>query len=123
MRKGKKIYFVTVFYIPEEYWDKKNDPSPKPNNWQSIFYKRIRCWGWFDSEKDAESCIKENWTDIYENGYYNLAMIEPMTQGPFSVHPRENRWFSVKYIDQDNYEIEEIERPNRFKNICGFSYA
>lgn len=122
MRKGKKMYFVTVFFLPKEYWDTQEGPNPKPNNWDSHLFKRIRCWGWYENQKDAEDCIKENWTDIYEHGYYNLAMIEPMSQGPLCVHPRDNRWFSVDF-DGENYEVEEIETPKRFKSICGFSYA
>lgn len=103
----KTIYFVTVFYL-----------EPDKDT-----YKRTRCWGWFEKEEDAEKCIKENWTDIYEIGYYNTAMIEPMGEGPCSVRPRENRWFDVKYIDQNTYEVTEMKTPERFRRICGFSYA
>lgn len=121
MRNGKIIYFVTVFYVPHDMLDSRE--GEKPEGWQSHLYKRIRCWGWYESQEDAERCIKENWTDIYENGYYNLAMIEPMSQGPCCVHPRANRWFKVEYVDQDNYNVSEIEIPGRLKQICGFSYA
>ena len=123
MRNGKKIYFVTVFYLDKEHREKQSTELEIPEGWSSRLYKRIRCWGWFEKEEDAEACIRENWTDIYENGYYNLAMIEPMTQGPLCVHPRQNRWFDVEYVDQNTYNVTEIEKPERFKHICGFSYA
>jgi len=112
MKKVKPIYFVTVFYVD---WDKPVGQT---------LYKRIRCWGWFANEKDAVKCIKENWTDIYEIGYYNLAMIEPMGQGPCAFAPtKSNRWFNVEYVDQNTYNVAEIGVPDRFKRHCGFSYA
>jgi len=105
--KDKIIYFVTVFHI-----------EPDADS-----YKRIRCWGWFYDERDAESCIKENWTDIYENGYYNLAMIEPLAQGPLGVVFEKSRWFNVEFVDQNTYNITKIDVPERFKSVCGFSYV
>lgn len=105
--KTKPIYFVTVFYL-------------EPNK---DTYKRIRCWGWFEKEEDAEKCIKENWTDIYEIGYYNTAMIESLGEGTLSIFPKNNRWFDVKFIDQNTYEVNEIDVPDRFKQMCRFSYV
>jgi hypothetical protein len=122
----KKIYFVTVFYVPKEF--REEMPRPKIDEWETVLYKRIRCWGWFEKEEDAEKCIKENWTDIYELGYYNLAMIEPNTEGPISCGT-ESRWFDVKYLDTEEnsfdneYIVTEIDKPEAFKSIIGFSYA
>lgn len=106
------IYFVVVFYL------KPNEKS----------YKRIRTWAWYKDEKDAERCIKENWTDIYEDGYYNYALIEPMSQGICCTNRKDNRWFKVdfKSIDSegyDEYNVEETEVPERFKHYVGFSYS
>lgn len=118
----KEIYFVTVFYIPHELLDQ--NAKEKPEGWSSHLYKRSRCWGWFEKEQDAEQCIKENWTDIYECGYYNLAMIEVMGQGPCNINPDQDRWFKAEYVSgSDKYFVNEIDRPHRFKHICGFSYA
>lgn len=118
-----KIFFVTVFYIPHDMLNLEETSIKRPKEWQSYLYKRVRCWGWFEKETDAEKCIKENWTDIYENGYYNLALIEPATQGPTGLATRNARWFKVEYINEDTYDIKEIKRPKRFNNLCGFSYA
>lgn len=117
------IYFVTVFYLDEKYREDKSFMPKDDDKWESYLYKRIRCWGWFKDEKDAERCIMENWTDIYENGYYNLAIIEPHKQGPIGLVHRKDRWFDIGYIDGHTYNIKEIQKPARFGNIVGFSYA
>lgn len=112
------IYFVTVFYVDKA---KLNSPCNKPGE---KLYKRLRCWGWYKDKKIAEQAIKKNWTDMYEVGYYNLAMIEPMSEGICSRPRFEEKWFSVDYLgNNSDYAITEIEKPKRFKNIVGFSYA
>lgn len=124
MSKKGAIYFVTVFYIPHDKLDNNDllSRKEKPKGWQSHLYKRIRCWGWYKNEEDAEACIKENWTDIYEMGYYNFAIIEPFTEGPCG-YCRETRYFTVDYLQNDKYDVKEIERPRLFKHLIGFSYA
>lgn len=110
--ENKIIYFVTVFYV-----------DGKEYNYRP--YKRIRCWGWFGKEEDAEKCIMENWTDIYEIGYYNMALIEPCRQGPtgMSAAIKRQRWFDVKYLSNSKYAIREIDTPKKFRNTIGWSYA
>jgi hypothetical protein len=121
--REKTIYFVTVFNIPHDQLEVSAGNLYKPpEGWSSMYYKRSRCWGWWAEEKDAEACIAENWTDIYENGYYNLAVIEPMKQGPCGYVHRKDRWFKVGYRE-DGYDIEEIPKPLRLKQVVGWSYA
>ena len=117
--------FVTVFYIPHEMLDSKVDDVDR-KDWDSFLYKRKRCWGFFEKESDAEKCIKENWTDIYECGYYNLAIIESMSEG-ICNHNKNIRWFTVAPIlnhDRciEDYDIKELdETPKRFTSYIGFS--
>jgi hypothetical protein len=90
-------------------------------------YTRKRCWGYYPSYDMARKSILRNWTDMYENGYYNLAMIESILPG--IVNLPASTWFKVIPVSKDsnnwieNYEVSEIEKPKRFKNYIGFSYA
>jgi hypothetical protein len=61
---GPIIFFVTVLH------DKQ---------------KRKRTWGWYLKFKDAEKAVLENHTDIFEMGYYNLAVISAFPEGVLAV--------------------------------------
>lgn len=121
-----EVHFVTVFYIPHELLnvDTLRNIKDKPEGWESHLYKRVRCWGWFKDKKDAEQCIKQNWTDIYECGYYNVALIETIGEGP-CARCNSDSWYSVNYVDPENneYDVKKIDKPKIFKSIVGFSYA
>lgn len=108
MKSNELFYFITVFYLEEN----------------SNTYKRTRCWGFFKSEEEAEEVVKSNLTDIYENGYYNTAVIEPVRVG-ICGHQRKTRWFTAQYDGNsgDRFFVEEIPTPERFKNILGFCFA
>lgn len=101
-----KIYFVVVFFFKSE--DQR--------------YEHLRCWGWFQKEEEALKVIQENITDIYEHGYYNYAMIEPMHEG-ICARGEEERWFKVEFVDGRKYNVTETTKPVSMKNIVGFSYA
>ena len=99
----KLIYVVTTLYAKEDEFDITRRRSP----------------GFFYKEEDAERCIKENWGDIYEEMYYNLAIIEPFEEGLYAVVDK-IRWFRVERIEQE-YKITEIETPKGYQQILGFS--
>ena len=71
---GKWFYFVTVFYIPLEYLINTDMPKDATDWDDPYLCKRSRCWGFYKNFKTAERCVKENWTNLYENGYYNLIL-------------------------------------------------
>jgi hypothetical protein len=108
MKERDKIYFVVVFYFKDG----------------TLSYEHLRCWGWYKEEAEAEAAIRENRTDIYERGYYNYALIEPMHEG-IAYRGYDERWFKVDYVnpDEDVYNITEVPKPLGVKNIVGFSYA
>jgi hypothetical protein len=128
-KNRKPIYFVTVFWVHPESLENEGfeNPNEDYNKWESSYYKRKRCWGWYKDLERAERCVKENWGDIYENGYYNLALIEPITEGMIGVCPGDERWFKVVALPEDTfkpleeYKIVEIQAPKIFANICGWS--
>ena len=105
----EKIYVVSVFFLKDkDYTD------------------RIRVWGWFSDLETAEKCVLENWTDMYECGYYNRAVIEEMPEG-VCVISRYHKWYKIEYLDKeefdqvDSYKITEIEKPEIYKNVCNFA--
>lgn len=77
-------------------------------------FTRDREWGFYYDFNKALKCIKENWTDIYENGYYNLVCIEETYEGIVSSHQTKRYWFKVDYINQNTYNVE-------FLNYCFFT--
>lgn len=41
--------------------------------------------GWFNSFNEAEESLKANTTVFSDDGYYNLALIEEVPPGPYSI--------------------------------------
>lgn len=101
----QKIFCINVFYFS------------KPGIWE-----RSRCWGWFPTFKEAEQCIMENWCDIYEYGYYNVALIEEVPAGVPGIPPVEH-WYAVDFDgENDKYVIEKIDKPEKLSGIRCFSF-
>ena len=113
-QKQGLAYFVTLFDVDRSSLDSKRIDT---------LYDSVRCWGYYNKEEDAERCIRENWADIYEDGSYNLAMIEVMSQGVCCTRSTQNRWFTIDYLGKGKYDIKEIDCPVKFQGIVGFSYA
>ena len=88
-KKRIKIYTVHVVYL-----DLK-----AASVWSRL--RRQRMWGYFKDLKTAEACVLENWTDIYENGYYNFALINEMEEGVV-VSPNKQNWYKVTYVKKAN---------------------
>lgn len=90
--KRNKMFFITVFSI--KAWDVKDDAH---------FDKR--CWGFFSEEATARKAVMENWTDMYEDASYNLAVIEEINEG-LPAHSVKETWFLVDPI----WNVEAITR-------------
>jgi hypothetical protein len=103
-----KVYFVVCLYFPEDKWGDKDFSVTKKD------YQKVTC-GFFRDYELAERVVKENITDIYENGYYNLAVIEEVQEGMLGI-PEKSTWFSVEYVSQDKYNITVIDKPPCFKS-------
>lgn len=89
--ENKKIYSVECNYF--------NESQFIDNKWSAKAQIRSRRWGFYFSMKEAFTCVKENWTDIYENNYYNYVVITEEHPGITSFHLRREWWFKVSYID------------------------
>lgn len=98
------IFILTVFYLI--------DPQ-KPAT-------HTRSWGWFPSFELAEDTVMTNDGDIYEDGYYNLAVIEEVSWGSLAMsEPRQ--WYRVEHKGDANYVITKIDVPEVYERAIGFA--
>ena len=76
--------------------------------------RRRRTWGWFEDYETARLRIMENKGDIYECGFYNLAVIEELSEG-IVLRANNQDWFSVEYdLDLGEYVVVQIAKPFKF---------
>jgi hypothetical protein len=94
-----KIYVLSVF---------KFDPH------------RSRVWGWFSEFDDAETAVLENEGDIYECGYYDVALIECYSEGVLSDIPEET-WYNARYDSNSDYTVTRREKPAHLEGLVYFA--
>lgn len=76
-----------------------------------------RSVGYFHEFSNAEQALTQNIMDINECGYYPFAVIEVLHPG-FYVYPREELWYKWnRYAGV----YEPCDKPDRFKQVCGWS--
>jgi hypothetical protein len=137
MEKGRiRAYFINVFYIPlkdqgDDAWQHWRPTDSEMlrllEQWAEPEFKRKRCWGFYLDYATAEKVVMENWADIFENGYYNIALIEGIPEGICFGIPEEF-WFAANPIFDSKryvagYNVAKIERPKRFhKSVIGYSF-
>ena len=96
----------------------------------SINPTRSRCWGFFPSFGAAEKIVLNNVSDIFEENYYNLALIEKISEGLFGYSDgKNNSWYEAKYsivspkhsFGSNPDSIIKIDEPEFAKNIVGWA--
>ena len=92
------MFFVTCIWVPPHLQDEE-EISGK--------FDRTRCWGYFKDYEKAERSIKENWTDMFEDGYYNLAVIEAIGEGFINVPLA--CWFRVEPVMNEKRKVVNIK--------------
>lgn len=99
MKDFTKYYFITVFQSYDDY-------GPRG----------IRCWGFFDNFKDANTAIRSNNTDMWET-VYDFAVVEEylLGIGGYNFH----RWFYKYNQEMDMYD--RIEEPAELQHYAGFA--
>jgi hypothetical protein len=92
------IYIVHCFFI--------NDKETT----QDKRVVRDRQWFFFYKFETAEKCVLENWTDIYEIGYYNYAAIYPKREGSFdNLCNNETVWYKAEFVeDKDDPVVKKL---------------
>ena len=95
MSENKSIFLVKVLKIDEKSKDDR--------------IVRDRMWGFYPDQETAEKCVLENWTDIFENNYYNFAVVIEMPPG-ICVRPISTTWYKITYgKDSNNYKIKKVD--------------
>jgi len=85
------IWLVHCFYI-----------NPDKTKYEERII-RDRLWFFFHKFEDAEKAVLDNYTDMYEVGYYNYACIYPCLEGRFAGHINSSAvWYKV------DYEVETV---------------
>lgn len=70
-----------------------------------------RCPGFFKKYEEAYSCCLNNRCDIFEDGYYNYALLFKIGEGLYR-NEEEIQWFQFQRFE-DNYAITTCERPHQ----------
>lgn len=97
------IYTITCFKL----LDSEND--------------RWRTWGWYRNWSDANDAVLKNATDMFEGGYYNMAVVEKVEEGILPICG-EHWWYKAFFEASDNkMKVERWGRPAQLEHICNFS--
>lgn len=80
---------------------------------------RYRVWGYYMDYWDARRVVRDNQTDIYEQGYYDFGLLTTIGEGPLAV-PEAQEWFKAVYEDNRFKETVPVAIPEKFEQI---SYA
>jgi len=76
-----------------------------------------RAVGFYYTFEEANECIENNDLDINEAGYYHFAVIEKVIPGLYT-YPRDEFWYRW---DNGKEQYIACEKPERFKQVCGWS--
>jgi hypothetical protein len=83
--------------------------------------KRKRTWGWYEKFADAERAVLENHTDIFERGFFDLAVIEEMPEGVMAV-AENSWWYRASYQPKATEpKVEPIAPPASFAQQFNFT--
>jgi hypothetical protein len=55
--------------------------------------ERRRCWGWYPTYKEAVESVKVNDCDMYEEGYYDLIVIEAVPPYTLAMGSKQLAWY------------------------------
>ena len=65
---------------------------------------------------DAYQSVLNNAVDMFENGYYQYAVITFMKEGEFYPSQVEQQWFQFKPLQDGGYDISTIDKPHELKD-------
>lgn len=77
---------------------------------------RKRTWGYFFEHKDATLAVLTNETDMFEDGYYDVAVIEEVPEGLLPMVEDAN-WYRWEKPGR----VVAIAVPEQYRHICSFS--
>ena len=74
-----------------------------------------RTVGYYISYGEAYDCCKFNRCDIFEDGYYNYAVITAIEEGLYATQT-EQQWFKRNHLGAIDAILEYHKRPDMIKN-------
>lgn len=91
-------------------------------NLDDIDWKKYknRTVGFYFTLEKAEECVRKDWGDLDEAGYYNYLVIERLREGLYpsvSLNPDHQLWFKH---DRTEDKWVKTEKPECLSNIVGF---
>lgn len=97
------IYTIVTFENIKEFY--REDGT-------SYKYRPSKVLGYLYDKDQAIALVKANATDMYEEGYYPLVVVERVSEGFYGINPndRDNRhdWFQW---NTNTNQYEEIDEP------------
>lgn len=97
------IYNIVTYFFDEDTLNEKGQCT-----FNSFKECRSRRWGFYTDFKEALQCVLENWTDLYECGYYNYVKIQTEEEG--IANDSDEFWFKVTYINNKPV-VHFIDKP------------
>ena len=64
---------------------------------------------------DAYNNVLHNAVDMFEDGYYQYAVITFLQEGHFYPNQTEQQWFQFKPLQDGGYDISIIDKPIELK--------
>ena len=110
----ESVFVLTVMWLDE------NGREPEDRK-----KRRVRTWGWFPTLALAEESVTANHGDMYEDGYYNTAVLEEMPWGPLAT-ARAEHWYRAdphwtsRSGPPDHYDVHKMAKPDSLKNVCSW---
>lgn len=110
----ESVFVLTVMWLDGEF-----KPPSEPNK------RRCRTWGWFPTLDLAEEAVRGNHADMYEDGYYNVAVLEEFPWGALAI-ARAEHWYAAvphwatRSTSIDHYDVRKIDKPTALEQVVGF---
>lgn len=107
--KAAPIFLVTVMKPVE--WDKVPEKH----------MRRDRTWAWFSKFEDAEEAVLRNAADMFEENYYNYAVIEEVEEG-FTWPAKVRGWYFAEYEKDTEArpKVSKVSAPEWSESICNW---
>jgi len=87
--------------------------------------KRQRTWGYAETFKKAQEWVMANAGDMFEDGYYQHAVIEKFAPSPLAHAEQENWYFATYEKDSERNltgpVVSFTPKPESLKNVCSFA--
>lgn len=129
MAEDKMIYVITTMQFGMKYLNKNRSADGYYHSYEKRLSEsqreyftiiRKRTWGWYSKLDDARDCVAGNITDIHEEGYYQYALIEGISEGVlYGGNSPIEYWY--KWNGNNKYGwYKPTKKPKKYENIIGF---